>query len=102
MSPPRAGQRLRAASSPKASNAAAAPSAMMENRSGITAAATGRACSQCHGSKMPSCSRPSASRVPPRESADSTANVTAVARTGRRRQNHAAMTARTASIGQPR
>ena len=33
--------------------------------------------------QTPSCSRPSASRVPPRESTDSTANVTAVARTGR-------------------
>ena len=92
MSARRAGQRLRAASRPKASSAAAAPSAMMENRSGITAAATGRACSQCHGSAMPSCSRPPASRVPPSESADSSPNVTALARTGRRRQKSAAMT----------
>ena len=91
-----------AASAQKASSAPAAPSATMENRSGSAALSTGRLCSQYHGSLIQACSCPPASRVPPRENTASTAQVTAQARTGSRRQNRIVPATSTAISGQPR
>lgn len=74
----------------------------MENLAGITDPVTGSVCSQYQGSSMPWCTRPLASRVPPRENTASTVNVTAVTRTGSNRQKRSVTSPSTASIGQPR
>lgn len=97
-----AGNLARAASIPNANIAAAAPSATIENRSGITDPITGSVCSQYQGSLTHECSCPPPSRVPPMENTSSTANVTAAERTVSRRQNRTATAASTISIGQPR
>ena len=95
-------QRARAASRPNVNSAAAAPSARIENRSGITELATGRACSQYQGSVIQACSCPPASSVPPSESTSSTTSTAAVTRTVGSRQNSTAAAASAMSIGQPR
>src|SRR5579859_2971050 len=100
--PAYAAQAARAASRQKASNAAAAPSARIENRSGSAALSSGRPCSQYHGSLSQACSCPLASSVPPSENTASTTAVTAVARTGSRRQNLTAARPSSTSSGQPR
>ena len=92
----------RARSRPNASRAAAAPSAMIENRVGSAASSSGSEPSQCQGSRIAWWSVPPTMRVPPREKISSTANVTAVARTARFRQKHTATTASTTSSGHPR
>ena len=74
----------------------------MANRSGSAALSTGRPCSQYHGSLIHACSCPEASRVPPSENTSSTAQATAQARTGSRRQNRMVPAASTAISGQPR
>src|SRR5579862_2183777 len=91
-----------AASRLKASNAAAAPSAGIENRSGSAALSTGRPCSQYHGSLIHAWACPLASSVPPSENTERTTAVTAVARIGSRRQNRTAARTSSTSSGQPR
>ena len=87
---------------PSANSAAAAPSARIENRSGIADPVTGSDCTQYQGSFTHACSCPPASSVPPSENTSSTTNVTATARTASSRQNTTAATASAISIGQPR
>ena len=74
----------------------------MENRSGSAAPSTGRPCSQYQGSLIQACSCPLASRVPPSENRLSTAQATAQARTGSRRQNRIVPATSTTISGQPR
>ena len=92
----------RAASTAKARSAAAAPSATMENRSGRAALSSGRPSSQYQGSLIAGCSCPPNSRVPPSENTPSTAQATAAARTGSRRQPAIAASSSTMISGQPR
>src|SRR6266851_2187894 len=91
-----------AASAAKASTAAPAPAATMENRSGRAALNTGRPSSQYQGSLIAGCACPANSRVPPSENTASTAEATAAARTGSRRQQAIAASTSTMISGQPR
>src|SRR5579859_7827170 len=91
-----------AASTAKASSAAAVPSATRENRSGRAALSSGRPCSQYQGSLIAWYSCPPNSKVPPSENTPRTAQATAAARTGSRRQPSTAASTSTTISGQPR
>ena len=95
-------RRAQASWSAKASSAAAHPSAVTENRSGMTETATGSSCSQYQGSLIDECTWPAYWSVPPREKTSRTTNAAASTRTGSTRHRATDAQARTASIGQPR